>query len=100
LSSFYMTIQLAVLIHQLGLLLSSCASPKKQRGSPFNQALKWSIQAAEAIAYIHTKAVIQGDIGCYNFLLGSDGDLKLCDFAGSSIDGRDVRVGYSVRSQL
>lgn len=41
------------------------------------------MQAAEAIAYIHLKAVIQCDVGCYNFLRDQDGDIKICDFGGS-----------------
>ena len=65
------------------------------------QALKWSIQVTEAIAYVHSKGVVQGDVGCYNFLLDRDGgdDLKLCDFGGSSLDGCALRVGYGVRSR-
>ncbi|PGH02011.1 serine/threonine protein kinase [Helicocarpus griseus UAMH5409] len=70
------------------------------RVPPPAQALKWPIQAAEALAYIHTKSVIQGDVGCYNFLLDSNGDLKLCDFSGSGIDGCDPTVGPGTRPQL
>lgn len=73
---------------------------REGRVPAFDRALKWSIQATEAIAYIHTKEVVQGDIGCYNFLLDDDENLKLCDFGGSSIDGCDLKVGYGVRSQL
>lgn len=64
------------------------------------QALRWSVHAAEAIAYIDANGVVQGDIGCYNLLLDRDGNIKLCDFGGSSIDGCDLRVGYGIRSQL
>lgn len=91
-----------MVLEKLGNSLRKCLlNFQKSGGSPASdQALDWSIQAAEAIAYIHSKNVIQGDIGCYNFLFDQNGDLKLCDFGGSSIDGRDLRVGYGVRSQL
>ncbi|KIW76726.1 hypothetical protein Z517_09170 [Fonsecaea pedrosoi CBS 271.37] len=62
------------------------------------QALKWSTQAAEGLAYLHRKKVVQGDIGCHNILLKSD-EVKLCDFGGSSIHGKPAKVGYECRSQ-
>ena len=58
---------------------------------------KWRIQAAEAIQYIHQKGVIHSDLRPDNFLLhtvaGSELDLLLCDFGGSTngeIDGRHL----------
>ncbi|KAF2459211.1 kinase-like domain-containing protein [Lineolata rhizophorae] len=68
------------------------------RRVPYEQALKWSRQIAEGIAYVHRKGVIQGDIGCHNALLDGD-DIKLCDFAGSSVDGKPPLAGYELRSQ-
>lgn len=53
----------------------------------YDTALRWSIQTAEGLAYIHTKGVLQGDIGCHNILLDNEDNVKLCDFGGSSIDG-------------
>lgn len=46
------------------------------------------LQAAEAIAYIHSKGVIHSDLRPENFLLhasedNKDPDLLLCDFGGS-----------------
>ncbi|KAJ5925839.1 hypothetical protein N7454_007349 [Penicillium verhagenii] len=56
--------------------------------------LKWCLQAAEAVHYIHQKGVIHSDLRPENFLLHSDSksklDLLLCDFGGSTsgdIDG-------------
>ena len=50
--------------------------------------LKWRSQAAEAIQYIHQKAVIHSDLRPENFLLHTDSgnklDLLLCDFGGST----------------
>ena len=54
--------------------------------------LKWSIQTVEGFAHIHSRNVLQGDIGCHNLLLDNDDNVKLCDFAGSSIDGSDPYV--------
>ncbi|KAF2241827.1 kinase-like protein [Trematosphaeria pertusa] len=62
------------------------------------QALKWSYQLAEGIAYLHQKGVIQGDIGCHNILLKGD-DIKVCDFSGASVDGKPHGVRYEKRSQ-
>jgi serine/threonine protein kinase len=49
--------------------------------------LRWLLQVAEAIAYIHSKSVVHCDTGCHNFLVQDNGTLALCDFGGSSIDG-------------
>ena len=40
------------------------------------------MQAAEAVAYIHTKGVLHCDIGVGNLLLDQNLDIKLCDFQG------------------
>lgn len=50
--------------------------------------LKWCMQAAEAIAYIHSKSVIHSDLRPENYLLhvrddGLPPELLLCDFGGS-----------------
>jgi serine/threonine protein kinase len=65
----------------------------------FDQAVEWSCQAVEGLAYIHLKEILQGDIGCYNLLLDQDNHLKFCDFAGSSIDGEDLTVCCDTRYQ-
>lgn len=62
-----------------------------ERPSP-DTALRWSVQAAEGLAYIHARHVLQGDIGCHNLLLDHDDNVKFCDFAGSSIDGSSPYV--------
>ncbi|KAI9787286.1 MAG: hypothetical protein M1816_007700 [Peltula sp. TS41687] len=45
---------------------------------------RWSIQASEALAFIHSRGVIHRDIDPFNFLLDEELNLKLCDFGGSS----------------
>ena len=60
-------------------------------GRPTDElALKWSAQAAEGMAYLHSKCVLQCDINCANFLLDEDNKLVICDFAGSSVDGEEA----------
>jgi serine/threonine protein kinase len=46
------------------------------------QRLSWGQQAAEGLAYIHTKNVIQRDVSVGNLLLDQDLSIKLCDFQG------------------
>lgn len=64
---------------------------------PRQDRLKYSRQAAEAVAYIHTRNVIHCDISTRNFLLDENLDLKLSDFQGVSVepDGRIIN-GYAV----
>ncbi|KAL5323491.1 hypothetical protein ACEPPN_008028 [Leptodophora sp. 'Broadleaf-Isolate-01'] len=46
------------------------------------ERLKWALQAAEAVAYIHTRRVIHCDISVGNLLLDKDLNIRLCDFQG------------------
>ncbi|KAF1352741.1 kinase-like protein [Lizonia empirigonia] len=58
---------------------------------PIQQRRKWVHQAAESIAYIHSKDVVHCDIHPNNFLLDDKLNLRLCDFAGSlfgELDGK------------
>lgn len=65
--------------------------------------LRWCLQAAQAITYIHSKSVIHSDLRPENFLLhapndnGNDDnpDLLLCDFGGSycEIEGKVIDGG-------
>ncbi|KAJ9495918.1 hypothetical protein H2202_008714 [Exophiala xenobiotica] len=60
----------------------------------------WSIQIAESVAFAHSKGVLHADLGCHNVLLDYKNDAKLCDFAGSSIDGEDAKISYKARHQM
>jgi serine/threonine protein kinase len=46
------------------------------------ERLKWALQAAEAVAYVHTKCVLHCNIGVGNLLLDKNLNIKLCDFQG------------------
>ncbi|PVH79411.1 kinase-like protein [Cadophora sp. DSE1049] len=49
---------------------------------PIQERLEWALQAAEAVAYIHTKRVIHCDVSAGNLLFDKDLNVKLCDFQG------------------
>lgn len=64
---------------------------------PLQQRLKWARQAAEAVAYIHSKNVLHCDISIGNLLLDADLDVKLIDFQGRLLapDGTVLLDGQS-----
>lgn len=64
---------------------------------PTKLRLKWSRQAAEAVAFIHSKGVIHCDIHTNNLLLDNKLDLKLCDFQGTfqELDGHAMEGARS-----
>lgn len=53
--------------------------------------IRWCYQAAEAVAYIHTKKVLHCDISTRNLLLDKDFNVKLSDFQGEYVDEHGVR---------
>jgi len=78
----------------------SCLKSKYRNSPPPEEVVKkWACEAAQGLAYIHRKRIVQGDVGCHNMLLSSDNTLKLADFAGSSINGSPSTVNYEVRSR-
>ncbi|KAH0291500.1 kinase-like protein [Aureobasidium namibiae CBS 147.97] len=58
---------------------------------------RWVKQAADAIEFLHSKGVIHCDIKPDNLLLDDNLDLKVCDFAGSSLQGSKALVGSATR---
>jgi serine/threonine protein kinase len=61
--------------------------------------LRWAWQTAQALQHVHSCGVMQVDIGPHNVLLDWDGNAKLSDFAGSSLDGSEPMVGPSAHSE-
>ncbi|CAD6504302.1 BgTH12-06034 [Blumeria graminis f. sp. triticale] len=59
--------------------------------------LKWSIQGAEALAFIHSQGVIHCDLNPNNFLLYDALDLRLCDFSESMYGDLEAKVMESIR---
>jgi serine/threonine protein kinase len=81
-------------LERCGINLRSHLRQKKARP---DQAMRWSIQTAQGLAFIHSRNILQSDIGCHNLLLDHQEDLKFCDFAGSSIDGEPPEAISGVR---
>lgn len=54
---------------------------------------KWTLQAAQALASLHSVGVIHQDVTPRNFLLTENLDLRICDFAGSSYPGNTAFTG-------
>ncbi|KAI0830947.1 hypothetical protein F5Y06DRAFT_281943 [Hypoxylon sp. FL0890] len=69
----------------------------QQRPTPHG-AVPWALQIAEALRHIHLHGVKQVDIGTYNAMLDWNEDVKLSDFAGSSIDDSEPTVAPSAHS--
>ncbi|KAI9702961.1 MAG: hypothetical protein M1836_008175 [Candelina mexicana] len=61
---------------------------------------KWSKQAAEALAFIHSRDVVHCDVHPNNFLLDEQLNLQLCDFAGSLFGDLDGAAMESTRFYL
>lgn len=91
-----------------GLILERCLETVRHRLRsiprdtmlPHATLQKWSKQAAEGLAFLHDHKIIHADVGCHNMLLDSTDVLKLCDFAGSSVQGSPASTSYEVWSQL
>jgi serine/threonine protein kinase len=56
--------------------------------------------AAEAIELLHSRGVLQADVGLHNFLLDAELSLRICDFGGSSLNGSRAMVIPGVRYRL
>ncbi|RAL13195.1 kinase-like protein [Aspergillus homomorphus CBS 101889] len=54
---------------------------------PTDLRLKWASQVAEAVQLLHNSRIIHCDIKPSNLLLTEALDIKIIDFAGSSVDG-------------
>jgi serine/threonine protein kinase len=56
--------------------------------------LQWALEAADGLAYIHSKGVVHADVGCHNIIVDNASHVKFIDFAGSGIDGEAPLVCY------
>ena len=72
-----------------------CLRKKIQESQTAMQTrLRWALEAAEGLRYIHTKNIIHADVGCHNLVLDQAGRIKFIDFSGSGIDGEVAMVCY------
>lgn len=56
------------------------------------QRLQWTLQATEAVAFIHSRDVLHCDLNVYNMLLDAGLNIKLCDFQGRLLSPNGDRV--------
>lgn len=68
-------------------------------GQPPEQRLRWVIQIAEALGFIHVAGVIHGDLSSANVFLDAHLDPKIADFAGSSLDQSPLLIESSASYQ-
>jgi serine/threonine protein kinase len=61
---------------------------------PLPLQLRWVEQITASIAFVYAKNGFHGDISCNNVLFDDGFNTRLCDFAGSSIDGQDPLICY------
>lgn len=66
--------------------------------------IRWMMQIADALAFVHDSGVIHGDVTAENVLLDLGLNPRLADFAGSSIDSSPLLVagtaGYEYPGDL
>ncbi|KAK2623873.1 hypothetical protein QTJ16_006507 [Diplocarpon rosae] len=58
----------------------------------FALQLRWAKQIADALRFVQATNVVHGDVTCSNILLDGLYNIKLSDFAGSSLDGTPLLV--------
>lgn len=56
------------------------------------QRLRWAIQIAKALSFIHRVGAIHGDLTCKNIFLDASLNAKVADFSGSSVDRSPLLV--------
>ncbi|ROT36410.1 kinase-like protein [Sodiomyces alkalinus F11] len=74
------------------LQLKSCSDERERGGGPDTTRLRWIIQVAEALRFLHDAGIIHGDLTSANVLLDAGWNAKVADFAGSSLDGSPLLV--------
>ncbi|RPB04454.1 kinase-like protein, partial [Choiromyces venosus 120613-1] len=60
--------------------------------------LRWTVEAAEGLDYLHQRVILQSDVSATNIMLDSEDHLKYIDFSGASIDGQPANVAYCERN--
>lgn len=68
-------------------------SPERIGLVPTQKKLAWIRDVAEGLLYIHQQGIIHADVGCENIVI-VDGQLKIIDFEGCSMDGKEATAGY------
>ena len=61
--------------------------------------LKIIYQAAKAVSHLHSQNINHRDIKVENFLLGTDGLLKLCDFGSATLESHSPDITWSTQQR-
>lgn len=61
--------------------------------------LKIIYQASKAVAHLHSQNINHRDIKVENFLIGTDGVLKLCDFGSATLESHSPDVNWSTQQR-
>ena len=71
----------------------------RKGGGTLTSRLRWVQQLVDSVRFLHSKHVFHGDISRNNVFIDAKLNMKLGDFAGSSIDGEEPGVAYSTSHQ-
>ncbi|KAF1995216.1 spindle assembly checkpoint kinase [Amniculicola lignicola CBS 123094] len=73
---------------------------RQNKQVPLFLRLRWVEQLIDAVRFIHSRGVLHGDISCNNVFLDDSLNVKLGDFAGSSIDDLPPLTCYETSHEL
>jgi serine/threonine protein kinase len=59
--------------------------------------IRWCHQVVEGVAFIHSKGIVNNDIGARNILISSSMDIKICDFGFATKVGEEVLCVPEIR---
>jgi serine/threonine protein kinase len=59
--------------------------------------IRWCHQVVEGVAFIHSKGIVNNDIGARNILISSSMDIKICDFGFATKAGEKVACVPEIR---
>ncbi|KAF8424845.1 kinase-like domain-containing protein [Tirmania nivea] len=79
--------------------LESIRTPSNADPIPFPTRVRWACEFVSALAYLHSLGILHGDISTHNILLDQASlHVKVIDFAGSCVDGKQSVALYSTRN--
>ncbi|KLU91910.1 serine/threonine protein kinase [Magnaporthiopsis poae ATCC 64411] len=84
-------------VHALALELAGLGDLRKyirqHAKPPRSVRVRMALDIAEAVEYIHSRGVLSRDLSCRNLFLFPNMRVKIGDFGGSTIEGRDIEPG-------
>lgn len=60
---------------------------------PLDMKICWLQDAAEGTRHMHENGIVHADVGCHNWII-AEGRIKIIDFEGCSIDGKEAGACY------